>query len=306
MPPELPSRTRFAALTSNLYVAELFFFTVVLPLTVVISAVEIAVGLLSLLTVPFVGARAYRPWQRLRALWALVWRHLRYVFSYAFVPQVRGDLEAAQRAAKDKIDALKERVPEIPDLPALQADAIDLEVLLITLVAMLPAAVVGTHVLIAVVVVLSTWTVARTTYGVAELPAEPTTPVEVAYEPQIADKQEADYGPWFQRGEVFSEVAEPDFLNLALLSDDGSAQYSQRVVGLPDGFEARAVHDRVRHAKLEATGQVVFRDPHNNRFAVNPGQVFLFENYKSEAFTFDDAGKLQAIGAAELRIEEIP
>ncbi|MBT3222543.1 MAG: hypothetical protein HN348_26005 [Proteobacteria bacterium] len=81
-------------------------------------------------------------------------------------------------------------------------------------------------------------------------------------------------------------------------------QYSKRFVGDLDGFQTRVWHERVRAPAVDGQ-QVVFQDQHGNRFRLNPGQVFLFENYKSFAFFLDANAGLKVIRATDLDALEI-
>jgi hypothetical protein len=141
-------------------------------------------------------------------------------------------------------------------------------------------------------------------YDVAEPREEPLPEIRVEYEPQIADRQEEDFGPWYRRATVIRRVDDPEFRNIVLLSDTGRMQYSRRFQGADDGFRDRS-SDRITSSRVTDSGQIVFRDSHRNRFRVNPGQVFMFENYRSFAFRFTESGQLQAVRLEDLRTERL-
>lgn len=125
----------------------------------------------------------------------------------------------------------------------------------------------------------------------------------IEYTPQEADVQDANYGPWFNRGEVLQKVNDPNFLSMAKVDGTGTVQYSKTVTApKTDNFKPLNFHERVINPSVTEKGQITFRDQERNTFTVNPGQVFIFEGYKSKAFVFDKAGKLYGIDPKELII----
>ena len=297
---------------ARLFGTELIFFGIMVPGTVLLTVVGSVVGVISYPSRIWRGDRAYSAWWQIAGMWRLVFRHIRFIFKWAFVPAFRREVDRQRETVRHKITQMKERARAArTGLAArrprfdfdLDFEYIDGEVLLALLPQFLYLAVLTPH----MVIVLIGTTVSLCTiqfYGVSEPRTEPVVEVEVEYEPQIADQQEADYGPWFNRGQVFDKVNDPNFTNIALLSDVGSAQYSQAHAGDLSSFTPRN-SERVVNAQLTETGQINFKDQHRNQHTVNPGQVFLFENYKAFAFVFDEQGNLMATKASELNTVEV-
>lgn len=141
-------------------------------------------------------------------------------------------------------------------------------------------------------------------------PTPDPTPVavlekKIEFTPQEADVQDANYGPWFNRGEVLKKVNDPTFLNMVKVDSTGTIQYSKTVVPGTDGFTALNFHERVTNPLVTDSGQISFHDQERNTFTINPNQVFIFEGYKSKAFVFDKGGKLFGIDPKNLKITKI-
>jgi hypothetical protein len=152
--------------------------------------------------------------------------------------------------------------------------------------------------------VISVWGIQRY-YGVAEIQTAPKPAVTVAFQPQVVDKQETDFGPWQDGGETFEKRGQPTFLNLALLSDTGTMKYSRRFVGTRDSFAIDITSDRVVNPHLTSTGQIAFHDDRGNAFTLNPWQAFLIEGYKTKAFMFDHAGRLMSVPMTTFHTTEV-
>jgi hypothetical protein len=141
------------------------------------------------------------------------------------------------------------------------------------------------------ILVLSVWGI-RHYY--LEAPVAPTTPPKPpaaeVYQPQVADKQENDLGPWLNSGEVMDERVKPTFLNLALISDTGTIKYSKRYGSETDGsFFVPYMSEHIADARVDGT-QVTFHDDRHNKIRINFMQVFLFENDAVRAYQFSNLG----------------
>jgi len=286
----------------RLFGAECFFFGVMVPGTILLTVVGCGVGIVMLPTAIWRGDKAYSAWFQIRQLWRLVDRHIRYIFKYAFMPGFRREVDRQREGLREKVKQFQALQPFERLQHKLDFDYVDIEVLLGVLPHLLPFAILVPHLIVVSVGMLSVWGV-WTYVERPEVQASPKPVAEVVYEPQIADQQEADYGPWDRRGDVLDEVDDLDFINLVLLSDTGSLQYSQAHAGSMEGFEPIS-SPKVINATLEE-GQITFYDQHRNKYTVNPGQVFLFENYKSKAFAFNPAGELLAVDAEALETVEL-
>ncbi|MEA3249949.1 MAG: hypothetical protein U9Q03_06395 [Patescibacteria group bacterium] len=316
---------------------ETVFFTVALPLAAVFTVVALVPGLLMLLVDAFRRnpAKRLEVWKTIGSLWTVIGKHLKYLWKLDFLPWRRRMKDRRAEVKRDRserrADALDERKRKKRErqegqrhLQELKAhrrlmrsrdrasrtrrdlsnyDDVDVVLAFQLMLNMLPLVIWVPHLvfcLIGTIVSFTIWTY----HDVAQPREEPLPEITIEYEPQIADRQEADFGPWYRRATVIRRVNDPDFRNIVLMSDTGRLQYSRRFRGAPDGFRNRT-SDRVIGARVTDSGQIVFRDPHRNRFRINPGQVFMFENYGSFAFRFTEDGRLQNVPLDEFRTEEI-
>lgn len=277
---------------------ELLFVGVALPLSVVFMIIGLLWG-------TFTAAlysnrlKARAPWREVASVASLLRKHFRYLYLGYYLPwRTNRNLRAQQESMK-KNPRREEWVKTI-STPAF--DAIDAEVFFLLVLQCLPYIVLLPHAIIATVALVSVWGI-KVHYGVAELPTGHVPEVRVVYEPQIADRQEADFGPWLSRGEVLERSTQNTFLNIALLSDIGTVRYSQNKVALSAGFETR-VSEKIVNPRVEGR-QVHFHDQHDNVFVLNLGQAFLIEGYKSYAFMFDNDGQLTAVPLNQLKTQEV-
>ncbi|PJA45038.1 hypothetical protein CO174_05335 [Candidatus Uhrbacteria bacterium CG_4_9_14_3_um_filter_50_9] len=284
---------------------EIFFVTVILPITVLVTGIEVVIGTLGLVTYPVRGKQAFGPWYRIRDMWELCWRHVKYVTRYATVPKFRREVEALRSSVETRINDLQmgARVRRVGESLVAPFEYVDPEVLTAVFIQLLPFAIFVPHMIVATAGLLATWNV-WTYYDVAQPLVEPPPAVVVEYQPQIADQQEANFGPWLTRGQVISQVNESSFQNLALIDSTGGIKYSEVHVGSLEGFAPR-VTEKIVNPRVNDNGTISFKDQRGSELTVNPGQIFLFENYKSYAFAFTSDGKVLAIRQSILITTEI-
>lgn len=291
---------------------EAAFFGLILPATAVVTLVEAIVGTLGLATYPVRGSAAFAPWRRIKQMWGLLSRHVRYVTRYAFVPKFRREVAQASASVREKIASLQlqertrrvgEHARRVSENIAAPFAYVDKDVLLALLPQLLPGAILLPHFVVATLGLMLTWN-AWTFYDVASPALAPPPQVIVEYQPQIADQQESDFGPWLTRGQVIEQVDAPSFKNLALIDSVGGIKYSAVHIGSTEGFAPR-VTEKIVSPRVNEDGSVTFRDQRGSELTVNPGQVFLFEGYKSFAFAFDPDGKVLAIRLPNLTTLEM-
>ncbi len=175
-----------------------------------------------------------------------------------------------------------------------------------TLFALLPYVIgysaIIVHCVLTTIVVISGYGVYKHYQVTATLPSTPQQQTIVKYQPQIADQQELDFGPWFDRGQVMDRVNNTDFKNIALLSDTGSVKYSQTKVIIDQGFVLTPFHERIVNPRsANNPGQISFEDQVGQNFTVNKNQAFMFEGYASKVFMFDANGKLMTIAQSDVK-----
>jgi len=287
----------------QLFRAELIFFLFIIPVTIFMSGIEVIVGVPALISLAWGNKKALVPWRRIRSSWSLILRHMKYITFYACSSKYRKMVNDRKEAVRKQLEKMyKMRIPSISlELP--EVDFVEVGMVIALMPQIFSLAIIFTNVAIATFWMISVWGV----WTYVDTPATQTEPppeVQVVYEPQIADQQEENYGPWFNKGEVFKRTREPSFLNLALLSDSGSLKYSQFHTGVLDGFNP-SNSAKVIAPRVNERGQIEFKDQHGNKFTVNPSQVFLIENYKSEAFTFTPEGKLLSVPMDTLMTKEV-
>ena len=295
---------RSASMSSmQLFRAEAIFFLFIIPVTILMSGIETIVGIPALVTLPWRREKALVPWRRIRQSWTLILRHMKYITFYTCSSKYRKMVNDRKEAVRKQLEKMyKMRVPSISlELP--EVDFVNVGMVLALMPQIFSLTTILGNAAVAVFWMIATWGVwhyVDTPVAITEPPPE----VKVVYEPQIADQQEADYGPWFNKGEVFKQTREPDFLNLVLLSDTGSAKYSQMFRGDLAGFTPQS-SEKIIAARLTESGQITFKDQHGNSFTINPDQVFLIENYKSFAFVFDSEGNLHLSPLTDLTVKEL-
>jgi hypothetical protein len=276
---------------------ELGFFLAVV-LAVVLTVVDIFLGLARYAFKRASGHSNFNPWEQTCNFWIMVGRHLRYLFrmlSSDFRAQVRAQRVAMHRAASAFHGSMAGAKAELADF-----DYVDAVVFFAYLPSLLGYGFLLVHAVIATITMISVYGV-YVRHDVAKPRTTPEAEVVVPYVPQVADQQEQNFKPWFDRGQVFDRVNHPDFLNIALISDTGSVKYSQTKVADPAGFVPTSFHERVVNPRVTETGQITFHDQSGRNYVVNKGQGFMFEGYASKMFMFDANGKLTTITQSDVK-----
>jgi len=301
--PIAPTSRVMLAKKARLVFDESVFFGLIIPFVVCWSVIELSVQLTVLPSVFWRGRQAFTPWFRLCELWGLVRRHWHFITRYFFVTRFRHSVQAGWQKTSARATELKSRI-RLPDFSLAELneeDVVNVSLFVSLLPSLITVSAFFVHCLVATFWLIATWNI-HTYYSVEDQkPAVGTAPPVVVYQPQIADKQEADYGPWFKETEVAKEVREnPLFKNLVLLSDSGVVKYSQYFVGETFGFKIRNT-EKVIGSKIEANGQVRFKDQHGKIFVLNVEQAFMFENDSAWIYMFSPSGQLLAIKPADLQ-----
>jgi hypothetical protein len=137
-------------------------------------------------------------------------------------------------------------------------------------------------------------------YASTQQVTTPRQETHIVYQPQTADKQDADFGPWRGEGEVFKELHTSTFRNILMLNELGEVKASPDKVGTLDGFQLLGFSDRIVNPRVSRDGRIDFHDPHQQSFSVNPDEVFMFEGYDSQAFYLNARAQLYAIPLGRL------
>jgi hypothetical protein len=276
-------------------------------LAVILTAVDIILGIGRYLIGRARGRSHFNPWKNIQALWRMIGLHLLYLFNLirpSFRESLRRNRETMHRRAVTLRESFK-RTGDIGVFRELEyADGVDVAMFF----AIVPYGIIGSIILVqavtATVTVISLYGVYKVYHPTATLRTAPEQQTVVTYQPQVADQQETDFGPtWLDRGSVFGKVNDPEFKSVALLSDTGSIKYSATKVVESAGFTPLAWSERVSNPSPTSTGQIHFSDQTGHEFTVNKEQAFMFEGYSSKMFMFDTNGKLMAVDpkAAKLR-----
>ncbi len=302
---------------------EAVFFCIVIPLFVLFAVVYAAIGIFLLICAPFARAIAGRwvkfftePWSCIASVGGVIKKHLVYIYKCDYVPwRDKRRAKQAEEAARKQAHAEPQvSIPRAAQTPRPSprydrayydsVDTVDVITALQLMYHMGVTVYVFVHFLITLIGTISVWGAGHV-LNKPEMPETIAPAPTVTFQPQVADKQEADYGPWLDAGEVFDERRETDFLNIALISDTGSVKYSRRLMGSPKGFEPTSGNDKVIRHEKTGSGQVKFKDERQNSFTVNPKQAFLFEGYKSRVFMFSPEGKLLMIATKNFKTTEL-
>lgn len=283
---------------------ELLFYCVVCPVFIAYVAIQAAIGIILLIPTIIATiakswkwkARLKNPWYDIATMAARMWLHVRCTYYQEYLPW-----KEARAAAKAK----REPKPNVWVRPpilwvsssfswACSTDRYDEDgvfILVWLMINSLFSLGMIMNFIYSWILVLSVWGI-RHYY--TEVPVAPTTPPKPpaaeVYQQRVADKQETDFGPWLNGGEVMEEKHLATFLNLALISDTGTIKYSQRYGSGVEGFAPYA-SEHIANARVDGT-QVVFKDERHNKLRVNVGQVFLFENDNVRAYQFSASGEL--------------
>lgn len=280
---------------------EVGFFVLTLVWIPVSVADLLVVGLVSAVVNKARGKKAYYPPLFTTEVWRMIWKHLRYLYRCIFKPTA----VAAAKEAREKGRGYKEKAFDAFGRVTNNFDDVMSAYAFFT---MLPHFVTGSlfvaNLLIAIALSVTTVTVVKRE-AVVERPTEviKVEPTQI-FVPQIADKQDLDFGPWVDRSRVLKEVSNYDFRFIAFLSNTGQIQYSEKKVGSAVGFMPTPFHERVNSVHKIKNSQIGFKDQFGNSFAVNPFQVFIFEGYASKAFLFSVNGELFTLPQNELEVSE--
>jgi hypothetical protein len=290
------------------FLLELGFF-IGIVIAVVLTAIDVVFGIFRYAYGRLVQGRPnFNPYADIASIWKAIGRHLSYLGKVVFVPAFRASVRKNRTRMHQRAVRAREAFRHTRDIHVFDdfdyTDGVDV----VTFFLMLPYGIIGSivlvHVIVSTIAVISVYGVYKHYQTTAVERKTPQQQTIVQYQPQVADKQETDFGPtWLNRGAVLDKVNDPGFLNVALLSDAGSIKYSATKVVEPSGFAPLAFSERVVNPSVTPTGQVHFLDQLQQEFTVNKDQAFLFEGYASKMFMFDDNGKLMAISpeAAKIR-----
>lgn len=272
-----------------------FMFVGMMALWVVVTLVDIPIGAVLLIIARMSGNNNYQPWLTVKEVWRQILRHLSYLLRLVLSPAYRKTVKASKQKIIKSHERLKNAIDEV--------EFTDVAIFFAYLPHILGVTAFVVHSVIAVAIVISLSGVYYTS-KVTPL-NQPYVEPRVEYQPQDVDIQERDYGPWFNRSEVLDRVNNSDFKNIVLLSDTGLIKYSKNKVAVRNGFAVIVAHERIINPQLTANGQITFRDQENNRFSLNPGQAFMFENYIDKVYMFDDKGQIMANDLKNLQIMEV-
>jgi len=288
---------------------EALFFGIGIPGALIYTGAGVAWGTITLLLRPVTSpAFAYGPWKDMASLLRLMWRHIRYIYRFDFLPWRKKRRAAAEKRerAKARLETLRCQRMRHEQMRALvlssDCDSIDIMMFGALAFQFLPFVLVIPQLIISTIGFISVWSY-MPHYQSVVVHAPPLPLPQVVYQMQPADEQEADYGPWLNRAQVIDIVKTSSYLKIALLSDTGSVKYSQHKTGLLDGF-VNVSTEKVANIRRNPDGQIAFNDERNNAFAVNPNQVFLLEGDTSFAYVFMPDAQLKAIPFRKLQTKE--
>lgn len=280
-----------------------FSFFIGVVIAIVLTAIDIVLGLFRYGWCRLVqGKPNFNPWDDLINTWIIIGRHISYLWKMVFVPSFRQAVAANRVAMHRRVNNLR---ISFGDATATLSDFeyVDAEMAFVVIYGSIYAilgTIVAVHTLVALLTVASLYGV----YHYVELPKPASIPqVErnITFEPQVADKQEADFGPWNDRGTVLDQVNNPSFYNIAMLSDTGSIKYSQSKVADESVFTPLAFTERVVNPHKNEHGQMEFEDQTGKKFVINKHQAFVFEGYSPKVFMFTANGKLAAVDSGKMK-----
>jgi hypothetical protein len=270
----------------------LFFLTVILA--VILTVVDAFFGIVRYLYGRIIKHRPnFNPWEQTANVWRMIWKHILYLFKMLgpeFREQMKTQRIAMHNAVRTTRDSVRGTVGD-------DFDYVDAAYFF----AMLPYLIVNsiflTQAAVATFIVFSTLGVIHYHQNTASFPAHPQA------ETHVADQQEADFGPWHNRGEVIDQVTDPKFKNIAFISDTGAVRYSVAKVASLTGFAQLDFNERVVNPQVLPNGQIHFLDQLGNEYSINAFQAFLFEGYMSKMFIFDASGKLFGIDPTKAQLQ---
>ena len=280
------------------FVLEVSFFLGV-ALAVVLTVVDVILGIGRYIIGRMRGKSHFNPWGNIGLIWKMIGLHIAYLIRLAqpaFRESIKRNREAMHRRAAAARDAFR----RAGDATIFQDfDYIDVE----TFFAFLwPILTYGWLVLELVLCFIGSLAYPGMKYYAST--QKVTTPMQqtkIVYQPQVADKQDLDFGPWKSEGEMADQARNKGFRNLAIVNDTGEIKYSPSKVGDLSGFMPLGFSDRIVNPRLNSDGRIAFHDPHKEEFTVNPYQVFMVESYDSQAFYFNDGGQLFAKPLEQLK-----
>lgn len=278
-----------------------FFIGVVIA--IVLTAIDIVLGLFRYVWGRLVQDKPnFNPWTNLINTWIVIGRHLSYLWKMVFVPSFRQAVATKRVSMHRRINDLR---ISFGDATAALSDFeyVNAEMAFVVMYGGIYAilgSIVAIHTLVALFTVASLYGV----YHYVELPKPASVPQaerKIIFEPQVADKQEADFGPWNDRGTVLDQINNQNFHNIAMLSDTGSVKYSQSKIGDESVFTPLAFTERVVNPHENEHGQIEFEDQTGKKFTVNKRQAFLFEGYNPKVFMFTINGQIAAVDSDKMR-----
>ena len=274
-------------------------FLLSVVLAVILTAVDIVLGLFRYAWKRANGYPNFNPWQQICNLWIMIGRHIAYLFrlfNADFREQVRQQRTAMHRAASAFHGSMSNAKSELAEF-----DYVDAVVFFSYLPSLISFSFFLVQAAVALVTVISVYGVYKHYQVTAVQHTFPEAKTIVEYQPQVADKQEMDFGPWFNRGEVLERVNNPNFKNIALLSDTGGVKYSKNKTVIQAGFVLAPFNERVVNPHLTEDGQMTFTDQLGNEYWLNKEQGFMFEGYASKMFMFDASNRLTTIALGDAK-----
>lgn len=289
------------ASTWNIIGRELLFYCIVCPIFIIYVAIQATVGVILLIPTIIATiakswkwkARLKNPWYDIATMAARMWLHVRCTYHQEYLPWKEARAAAkAKREPKPKTKWVRPPTIIYPSgSPIASYDGEDVAILIWLMINSLFSVAMIMNFIYSWILVLSVWGIQ---HYYTEAPVISTTPPKPpateVYQQKVADRQEADFGPWMNSGEVIDEKHWVTFLNLALISDTGTIKYSRKYGASVDGF-VPYTSEHIVDAHISGT-QVMFHDERHNKLRVNVGQVFLFENDNVRAYQFSAKGEL--------------
>jgi hypothetical protein len=276
-----------------------FFLTVILA--IILTAVDAFLGILRYAFGRIVKGRPnFNPWQQTMNVWRMIWKHVKYLFMM-FGSEFRLKMKTQRAAMHGAVRAARDSYRGGSTVGE-DFDYVDAAYFFSILPVLIVDGIILAQALIATGIVIAGYGVYHYRQNIATIPSKPQVETKVEYQPQVADKQDADFGPWNNRGEVITHVSDPKFINLVAISDTGAMRYSISKIVTTQGFARADFNERVVNPQLLPSGQIQFKDQLGEQYKINPNQAFLFEGYSSKLFMFDASGKLMSIDPTKVHL----
>ncbi|MDB5194183.1 MAG: hypothetical protein JWN50_197 [Parcubacteria group bacterium] len=240
-------------------------------------------------------------WRQAGRVWGAIFGHMKYLFRYTFSPAFRKLVRSSRRAMRERAELVSSNLRGFKDAVG-ELDYIDAGVLFVLLYDGIFIGWMVWLVALGFAGMIGSWGY-RHYYTVAVPTHAPEVQTKIVYQPQVADQQEADFGPWSKAGEVSERVSDPNFKNTAIFSDVGSAKYSQIHVADRAKFAPLDNSELILNPRTEGS-QIFFDDQHGNHFRVNPYQAFMFESDDYRVFMFDEKANILAVKTTNLKRNE--